>query len=50
MTAENTPDPATPDTIVLVHGYLDDPPKLGEVGRVLRGQRLPRARSCIPRS
>jgi hypothetical protein len=49
MTPENTPTPAAPDTIVLIHGLWVTPPQLGEVGRALRGARLPRARPCLPR-
>jgi pimeloyl-ACP methyl ester carboxylesterase len=37
MTAENSPTSADPDTIVLIHGLWVTPPKLGEVGRALRG-------------
>ena len=49
MTAENTPTPAAPDTIVLIHGLWVTPPKLGEVGRALRGPWLPCARPRLPR-
>jgi hypothetical protein len=48
MTAENTADAGAPDTIVLIHGLWVTPPKLGEVGRALRGPRLPRAHPCLP--
>ena len=48
MTAENIPDPAAPDTIVLIHGLWVTPPQLGEVDRALREQGIPRAGSRIP--
>ena len=49
MTAENTADADAPDTIVLIHGLWVTPPQLGEVGRALRGQGLPRADPRLPR-
>jgi hypothetical protein len=47
MTAENTPDPGAPDTIVLIHG-LWMTPMLGEVGRLLRESWLPCTCPPIP--
>jgi hypothetical protein len=49
MTTENTPDPAAPDTIVLVHGLWVTPPQLGALDRALREQGIPRGGSRIPR-
>ena len=48
MTTENTPDPAAPDTIVLIHGLWVTPRSWEHWIERYEDTRIPRARPCLP--